>query len=544
MKSVIFIGILYQVTLKPQYLIPVMSTKQRLGFIGLVSLWLVALGWFLHWWFLPGHVVSVWGLVLTSVVLFWELALPGYFFYFVGRMRRTNPALALPNVRVAMVVTKAPSEPFSVVQKTLRACLTQEPAHETWLADEDPTQEVYAWCAKYGVQVCTRKGVAEYHQLQWPRRTKCKEGNLAYFYDKHGYELFDVVVQLDADHVPAAGYLEAMVRPFADPGVGYVSAPSICDANAAQSWSARGRLYAESIMHGPLQAGHNNLFFPLCIGSHYAVRTSALRVVGGLGPELAEDHSTTLLLASAGWRGVHALDAIAHGDGPATFSDAMVQEFQWSRSLAVLLLTLTPKLFLKLPLRGKIQFLFAQLWYPLFALTMLVGVALPVVAIVFKQSLANVSYVAYLVYSLPIHVLVLGISMFLRRGGWLRPYNAPVLSWEAILFHITRWPWALYGTVAAAYVVWTKKSIVFKVTPKGTDVHAQLPKAVLLPYGLVVLGYLLVLLIAPEYQTVAGYYFFSIVSVVSYTLVLFVLPLLHRREARALSRTRVHDITS
>ena len=46
---------------------------------------------------------------------------------------------------------------------------------------------------------------------------------------------------------------------------------------------------------------------------------------------------------AAGWRGVHALDAIAHGDGPNTFADLVTQEFQWSRSLVTVLLKYTPR---------------------------------------------------------------------------------------------------------------------------------------------------------------------------------------------------------
>ncbi|MGO8264105.1 glycosyltransferase, partial [Rhizobium ruizarguesonis] len=91
-------------------------------------------------------------------------------------------------------------------------------------------------------------------------------------------------------------------------------------------------------MHGSLQAGYNGGLVPLCIGSHYAVRTVALKQIGGIGPELAEDHSTTLMMNAGGWRGVHELDAIAHGDGTRTFSDLVTQEFQWSRSLVMLLL--------------------------------------------------------------------------------------------------------------------------------------------------------------------------------------------------------------
>src|SRR5581483_7235588 len=107
-----------------------------------------------------------------------------------------------------------------------------------------------------------------------------------------------------------------MIEPFRDPAIGYGAAPSICDANADHSWAARARLYAEASLHGALQAGYSHRFAPLCIGSHYAVRTQALQEIGGLGPELAEDHSTTLLFNAHGWRGSFALNAIAHGDGP------------------------------------------------------------------------------------------------------------------------------------------------------------------------------------------------------------------------------------
>ena len=85
--------------------------------------------------------------------------------------------------------------------------------------------------------------------------------------------------------------------------VGYVSAPSICAANAATSWAARTRLHTEAAFHGLFQTGYTRAFAPMCIGSHYAVRTKALQRAGGLGPELAEDHSTSLLINAAGWRG-------------------------------------------------------------------------------------------------------------------------------------------------------------------------------------------------------------------------------------------------
>ena len=269
-----------------------------------------------------------------------------------------------------------------MVALTLEAMLQQDYPHDTWLADESPSRETIDWCAGHGVKISTREGRPDYQRPSWPRRRRCKEGNLAYFYDHYGYANYDFVVQLDADHLPSSYYLQEMLKPFVNSRIGYVSAPSICDKNAAQSWSARGRLFAEGTLHGLLQTGYNAGWAPMCIGSHYAVRTQALKEIGGLGPELAEDHSTSMIMNAHGWRGFHAFNAEAHGDGPQNFADMIVQEFQWSRSVVSILLSYTPQYLPRLPGHMKFQFLFAQFWYPLFSLTMLAMVMLPIMALI------------------------------------------------------------------------------------------------------------------------------------------------------------------
>ena len=205
------------------------------------------MAWFWLWWLDPAHVASPTGYWLSTLALGWIYGLQLYFVaVFLGAKRSTAPAPKPGDFRVAMVVTKTPSEPLSVLIPTLEAMLAQDYPHDTWLADEDPDELTRAWCARHGVKISSRKGDARYHNQSWPRRTRCKEGNLAYFYDHWGYRDYDIVAQLDADHVPQASYLREMIRPFADPAVGYVSAPSICAANAGTSWAARARLQSEA----------------------------------------------------------------------------------------------------------------------------------------------------------------------------------------------------------------------------------------------------------------------------------------------------------
>lgn len=220
-------------------------------------------------------------------------------------------------------------------------------------------------------------------------------------------------------------------------------------------------------MHGSLQAGYNGGWAPLCIGSHYAVRTSAVKDIGGLGPELAEDHSTTLMMNAHGWRGVFAFDAIAHGDGPASFPDFLVQEFQWSRSLTTLLLSVTPRYWSGLTPRLKFQFVFAQLWYPIYAVSLGLGMILPLIALIRDVPWVNVSYGSFLIHALILDISCLTIVVWIKRQGWFRPQNAKVLSWETLLFQLARWPWVLAG-VGNAVLAWVlNKELPFRVTPKG-----------------------------------------------------------------------------
>jgi cellulose synthase/poly-beta-1,6-N-acetylglucosamine synthase-like glycosyltransferase len=275
-------------------------------------------------------------------------------------------------------------------------------------------------------------------------------------------------------------------------------------------------LYAEATLHGPLQAGYTNGWAPLCIGSHYAVRTKALKEIGGLGPELAEDHSTSLLFNVHGWRGTHALDAIAHGDGPQTFADAMTQEFQWARSLIVLLLTVTPKVLHKLPFRLQFQFLFAQLWYPSFALLMASSMAIPVYAIISGAPIVNVPYYQFfLVFSLPT-ITALLIVYWLKKQQLLRPTHAKVISWEVLFFQFARWPWVLWAVISALLSTLTKKHVEFRVTPKGQKVSKWVPLRVLFPYTFLVIAPALFALLYRGSISSQGYYFFIILNSITY----------------------------
>ncbi|MFD1745454.1 glycosyltransferase family 2 protein [Rhizobium helianthi] len=500
------------------HLVPVFRGRSRWVYVLFIFLWLAALLNFWLWWLDPTHIDRLPTFLLLTLVMAWITLVPAYFILLFFFAKRIDPGAPLAHGRIAMVVTKAPSEPFTVVKRTLIAMKHQDcPIRpDVWLADEAPSDEVKNWCSENEVQICSRKGVTAYHRREWPRRTRCKEGNLAYFYDTVGYERYDFVAQFDADHAPTPGYLANILKAFNDPGIGYVSAPSLCDANAARSWAARGRLYAEASLHGALQLGYNNGWAPLCIGSHYAVRTAALKEIGGLGPELAEDHSTTLMMNAFGWRGLHAVDAIAHGDGPETFSDLIVQELQWARSLMTILLRYSPQYVPMLPARLRFQFLFAQLWYPLSSLFMAVMFSLPLIALASGHPLASVTWPEFMVHCLPISALLILAAFFWRASGVYRPANAKLFGWEGIAFVCLRWPWALLGCILALGDHLRGGFVDFRITPKGQGATSPLTATVLAPYlGLSMLSSA-VIWFASKDGAAHGFFIFAYLNILVY----------------------------
>jgi cellulose synthase (UDP-forming) len=528
-----------------RHLHELLTSRQRLTLLGLILVWALSTTSAIRWWVEPEHWSSATGIVLNSVPLGIELiVLPIWLYWWLWRMKRPNTSLAVPQLRTAMIVTKAPSEPWAVVRATLEAMLGQDfpYPYDVWLADERVAPDTRAWCEERGVHISTREGIEAYHQPSWPRRTRCKEGNLAFFYDTWGYRDYDVVAQLDADHVPEPDYLRRMVTPFVDEDVGYVAAPSICDRNADRSWSARGRLYAEAVLHGPMQAGHSGGFAPSCIGSHYAVRTTALREIGGIGPELAEDFTTTLMMSSYGWHGVFAIDAEAHGDGPDCLEDCLTQEFQWSRSMMNILLGINGGYWAGLRLRAKLRLGFCQIWYPMFGLLMLLSVVLPLAAVATRTPLMQVGLGDFYGHVAPEMVALVATVLWLGSLDCLRPRRAKAISWEIVLFQLIRWPWVLLGCAHAIAGRIAGREFGFKVTPKGRTGVLPLPVKVVAPYLLLAIISAIPTLFDLDAGPATGYRTLALINAGLYLTASVAIVALHVREHA--SGTRVVALRS
>jgi len=515
-----------------------MSAADRWVFRMLFSFWLLPVAGFAIWWFQPAHIGDPLRFTLTSVVVGYTLAMPAYLFYFLGRMRRPNPALVLPaGQRVTFVTTCVPgAEPLDILERTIVAMVNQEGyPHDVWVLDEGDLPEVRALCSRVGAKHFSRRHRPEYQRNVWPFKAKTKSGNYNAWLDWIEEERieYDIILQMDTDHVPQPGYMQEMLRSFADDAVNYVAAPSIVSGNREESWVVAARYELESTLHGPLQAGYNAGYAPLIIGSHAAFRVSALRRIGGFQHTLAEDHHNTLRLQAGGMRGVFQPDAIAIGDGAACFADAMIQEYQWSRALTQILLKFFPKDGRTLSPRLWLQFAFAETWYPLFAITQLIGWLMPVIALMTGEPWVRVNYFQFLGLSSIVTIATMAMVAWVRHRGWLRPHDASIVSWRMMLLMLARWPYVLYGVAEAVYGFATRKDFPFRVTPKGTGRRRDLPLHMVAPY-LLLAGVSLAAAgsyLAKDTRTeVDGYLYLALLNAGTYLVLMLALVGLNIRE--------------
>lgn len=501
----------------------IFSHKQKIIAYFIFIFWLLIFVDFIFWWFTKTTPRLLWAYSLTTLTVFWLPLLGLYFFLFSLRQKEIKIDHYIPPCRVAILATKIPSESEELLHRTLVSMKNQDfpYPYDVWLCDENPTESMLKWSQENGINVSTRKFDKSYHNQSYPRKARTKEGNTMYFFEKYGYDNYDFVSQFDADHAPEPNFLKQVIRYFSDPKVGYVSSPSITDGNLDDSWTVLARCYWESTTHGPIQAGSNDGFSPMMFGSHYTHRTKALQSIGGIAPEIAEDHTTTLVYNASGWKGAFARDAIAHGYGAVGIVDSMVQEYQWALVGIRAMFYVLPKHFWSLPRKLKFQFAIWESWYPLLILVTLISYFLPVFALKSTNAIVNVEGWGFLWHFLPLNVIFVFYVFWLRASSHLRPVWSWQVSWETMVFQVLQFPWILIGILTGLYQVLTGSQTKIKITDKAEKIK-DIDFKFFAPHFLIIAINCWGILTTANAGDAYGYYWFSFIIVITHTIALSV----------------------
>ncbi len=305
--------------------------------------------------------------------------------FFAARARDPIPMARPPGLRVAVLTTIVPGkEPIELVMATLRAMrrIRHDGVLEVWLLDEGGDPEVRRRCERLGVRHFSRKGRPEWNRPAGPFKARTKHGNHNAWRAAHEDE-YDVVAQMDPDHVPYPNFLERTLGYFADPDTAFVVAPQVY-ANLTESFVARGAAELAYLFHGVIQRGGNGHGAPLLIGTNHLYRPTAFRQIDGYQDSIIEDHLTSMVIFGAvnpatgnSWRGVYTPDVIAVGEGPATYSDFFSQQKRWAYGIWEIARGHSPAVLRRLPHWGqRLSFAALQAHYPTTAISWVSGIFL------------------------------------------------------------------------------------------------------------------------------------------------------------------------
>src|SRR5215475_1214312 len=282
--------------------------------------------------------------------------------------------------RVALLTTIVPGkEPVELVERTLRKMLQVAYCGpvDVWILDEGDDPEVRALAQRLGVRHFSRKGIAEYNQPHGEFRARSKAGNHNACRAEHEHR-YDVVAQMDPDHVPLPCFLERTLGYFRDPDVAFVVAPQVY-GNMYDNWIAHGASVQQYIFSGVVERGGNGLGAPLLIGTNHLYRPAAWAQIGGYQDSIIEDHLTGMRVqgtvnpaTNSRWKGVYTPDVLAVGEGPTSWMDYFNQQKRWSYGIWEILLRRRAAR-AGLSRRQRLLHGCVQLYYPSVAATLLLG---------------------------------------------------------------------------------------------------------------------------------------------------------------------------
>lgn len=357
-------------------------------------------------------------IMLASFVSLQVFLIVGTYSATRSTVKAKNPVPVRPaaNLRIAMVTTRAPGEPYNMVATTLKAIKEvhyRTGSVDAWLLDETNDPRLHALCSDIGVNYFSRNGIDEWNTKKPAKRpigkrfldalwlpdeepakpqsadpffaARSKHGNFNAWFahlDKIGME-YDILAGVDTDHVPEPNYLQRILGYFRDPDIAYAVGPQVY-GNYKAGYTNLVVRWAESqasFFQSTIQRAGNASNSPMFVGTNYAIRIRALRQIGGFQPCITEDMATGLAIHTTknpqtgnNWKSVYTPDVLAIGEGPNSWSPYFTQQWRWAAGTFDTWFRVVWKVFYKLPPRALLHYFLILTYYPFVALTWLLAV--------------------------------------------------------------------------------------------------------------------------------------------------------------------------
>ena len=308
-------------------------------------------------------------------------------------------------------------EGLDVLGATLVGCDRITYPHTTWVLDDGHRDEVRHLAERFGARYLSR-----------PTNEHAKAGNINHAL---GHTDGELLLILDADHVPQPDILDATVGYFDDPSVALVQTPHDFGNHDSFQHFETGRhdqsMFFEVLMPG--KDRHDGAFW---CGSAAVILRHALEGIGGIATEtVAEDFHTTIRLHGQGWHTRYHDETLVQGLAPHDLASFLLQRDRWARgNLAVLRTRENPVIAPGLTVKQRASYLSSLLAYfvPIQRLAML---AVLVAMLMTGRLPLHATAWQFGVFWLPWMVLNLVASAMLCRGQaslWDGAYSTHLTS--------------------------------------------------------------------------------------------------------------------
>lgn len=498
----------------------------------------------------PLSLLPIYMLYLAEVYSFAIHALGS--FVNVMPLRRSQLTMAdlppdMPRPSVDVLVPSYNEDP-ELLEITLRAarlmrydgrvtvCLLDDGGTDQKLADRDAARAAAARERRKTLTALAERLGCRY--ITRARNERAKAGNINNALDCTDG---DLIVILDADHVPTVDFLDRTVPwlarhddVFLVQTPHFMINPDPIDRNLLQSFS---RMPAENDMfYSTIQRGLDFWSSSFFCGSAAVIRRRHLENVGGLsGQSITEDAEAALSMHTMGLRSVYVGDIMVAGLAPETFTGFVVQRMRWAQGMTQIMLLNRPFMAPGLKWYQRIGYMSAVLFW-MFPFARLIFLTAPLAYLIFGMEIYNASVLEILVYTLP-HV----IATFMVSNA---------------LFGRTRWPLisevyetmqCLFSLRAIVKVFLRPRAPAFVVTPKGETLEetfiSPLSRPFYILFWIIAVGFVGGVWRMMEYPLTRELTAAVMVwNVLNFTIVLAGLgALLERRQRRAAPRVPVRE---
>ncbi len=426
---------------------------------------------------------------LLGAILLLAAELYGIAIYFLGAFvnaypikRQAEPLPDDPDLWPTVdILVPTYNEDAGMLETTLLAATQiRYPKHrfKVWLCDDGGTvqrrnrpdiaeqswarfHELNALCENVGATYTTRE-----------KNLHAKAGNINSALEHcHG----DLVVILDADHVPTVDFLENTVGFFLkDPKLFLVQTPHYFinpdplerNLRTFEHMPSENEMFYTVIQHG-LDFWNASFF----CGSAAVLRRKHIDLVGGVaGETITEDAETAMGLHGLGYNSVYYGKPMVAGLQPETFSGFTVQRMRWAQGMVQIFLLKNPWSQPNMTISQRLAYT-SSVFFWFFPFARMVFLIIPGFFLLFGLQIYDANLQEFLAYALP-HILA---AIFLSN----------------VLYGKTRWPFVseLYETIQSVYslpaiieVLRSPRSPSFAVTPKGEQLGEDFVSSLSKPF--------------------------------------------------------------